>query len=175
MMIQAIKNFINAVIWWITNTFMSQFPGKGIRKGYLKLLGMKIGKKVVIYEGFHIRYPKGIVLDDGVSIGPKVLLDGRRGITIHKNVTIAYNAIIWSWNHDYNDIYFCGKGAPVTINEYAWICSRSIILPGVSIGKCAVVASGAVVTKDVPNYAIVAGVPAKIIGYRDKKNYQYGV
>lgn len=127
-----------------------------------------------MYEGFHIRNPKGIELGDGVSIGPKVLLDGRKGLTIGKNATIAYEAIIWSLNHDYNDIHFCGKGEHVNIGEYAWICSRSIILPGVSVGKYAVVASGAIVTKNVPDYAVVAGVPAKVIGQRDNIDYQYG-
>ncbi len=87
---------------------------------------------------------------------------------------IAYEAIIWTLNHDYNDINFCGKGAPVEIGEYVWICSRSIILPGIKIGKGAVVASGAIVTKDVPDYAIVGGVPAKVIGHREENDYQYG-
>ncbi len=73
-----------------------------------------------------------------------------------------------------NDINFCGKGAPVEIGEYAWICSRSIILPGIKIGKGAVVASGSIVTKDVPPYAIVGGIPAKIIGQREIKQYDYG-
>ena len=64
---------------------------------------------------------------------------------------------------------FCGKGALTEIGEYAWICSRSIILPGVKVGEGAVVASGAVVTKDVPPYTIVGGVPAKVIGKRERK------
>ncbi len=93
---------------------------------------------------------------------------------IGENAVIAYEAIIWTLNHDYNDIHFCGKGAPVKIGAYAWICSRSIILPGVCVGEGAVVASGAVVTKDVPPYTVVAGIPAKVIGYREKKNYAYG-
>lgn len=71
-------------------------------------------------------------------------------------------------------MHFCGKGAPTEIGEYAWICSRSIILPGIKIGKCAIVALGAVVTKDVPDFAVVGGVPAKVIGYREKKDYTYG-
>lgn len=77
-------------------------------------------------------------------------------------------------NHDYNDENFCGKGAPTEIGEYAWICSRSIILPGVKIGKGAIVASGAIVTKDVPPFTIVGGVPAQIIGKRELKDYKYG-
>ncbi len=134
---------------------------------------MKMKGKNVILEGFHIRNPKGITLDGGVNIGPKVLLDGRCGLSIGKSAVIAYEAIIWTLNHDYNDIHFAAKGGPVKIGEYAWICSRSIILPGISIGKGAVVASNAVVTKDVPDYAIVAGVPAKIIGHREIKEYDY--
>ena len=165
---------LNNFYWWMTNSVICHIPSLIIRRGWLKCMGMKIKGNVMFYEGYHIRNPKGIEIEDGVSIGPKVLLDGRRGLYIGKSAVIAYDAIIWSLNHDYNDINFCGKGAPVEIGEYAWICSRSIILPGIKIGKCAIVASGAVVTKDVPPYAIVGGIPAKIIGHRDQKEYMYG-
>lgn len=74
---------------------------------------------------------------------------------------------------DYKDVNFCGKGAPVDIGSHSWICSRSIILPGVSIGEGAIVASGAIVTKDVEPYMIVGGILAKPIGYRAKKDYLY--
>lgn len=161
-------------LWWITNCVICYCPSLTIRRGWLKLLGMTINGKVMFYEGFHIRNPKGIVIEDGVSIGPKVLLDGRCGLYIGKSAVIAYDAIIWSLNHDYNDLHFCGKGAPVHIGEYAWVCSRSIILPGIKIGKGAVIASGAIVTKNVPDFAIVAGIPAKVIGEREVKEYDYG-
>ena len=137
-------------------------------------MGMNLHKDVRFYTGFHIRNPKGITIESGVNIGPNVLLDGRKGLTIGRNAVIAYDAIIWTLNHDYNDIHFCGKGAPVEIGDYAWICSRSIILPGIKIGEGAVVASGAIVTKDVPPYSIAAGVPAKIVGQRERKKYDYG-
>lgn len=169
-----IKSLIHAFIWWMTNSVICAFPSKRIRRGWLKILGMDIKGKVLLYEGYHIRNPKGITIEDGVSIGPNVLLDGRKGLHIGKSAVIAYDAIIWTLNHDYNDLHFCGKGAPVSIGEYAWICSRSIILPGITIGKGAIVASGAIVTKDVPEYAIVGGTPAKIIGKRDIKDYKYG-
>ena len=109
-----------------------------------------------------------------MSIGAKVLLDARCGLTIHRNAVIAYDAIIWTLNHDYNDVHFCSKGAPVEIGAYAWICSRSIVLPGIKIGEGAVVASGAIVTRDVEPWTVVAGRPAKPIGKRENKNYQYG-
>ncbi len=160
--------------WWFINSFLCNFPSKNFRYLCLKRLGMHLHKDVRFYTGFHIRNPKGITIKSGVNIGPNVLLDGRKGLTIGRNAVIAYEAIIWTLNHDYNDIHFCGKGAPVEIGDYAWICSRSIILPGIKIGEGAVVASGAIVTKDVPPYSIVAGVPAKIVGQREHKEYDYG-
>lgn len=149
-----LRGGVNNFYWWMTNSVICHIPSLHIRRGWLKSMGMKINGKVMFYEGFHIRNPKGIVIEDGVSIGPKVLLDGRCGLHIGKSAVIAYEAIIWSLNHDYNDIHFVGKGARVEIGEYAWICSRSIILPGIKIGKGAVVASGTVVTKDVAPYVL---------------------
>jgi len=67
------------------------------------------------------------------------------------------------------DAYY---GAPVEIGDYAWVCSRSIILPGVKVGEGAVVACGAVVTKDVEPYTVVGGIPAKKIADRNK-NLEY--
>lgn len=161
-------------IWWFTNSLINNFPSRHIRTYGLKCAGLHFNGKIMIYEGLHVRNPRGITIEDGVSIGPHVLLDGRKGLYIGESAVIAYEAIIWTLNHDYNDIGFCGKGAPVKIGKYAWICSRSIIMPGIEIGNYAIVASGAVVTKNVPDYAIVGGVPAKIIGFREKKDYQYG-
>lgn len=149
-------------------------PSKHLKKYFLKMAGTRMSKNVKFIGRFTIRNHKGLTIKDGVSIGPGVLLDARSSLTICENAVIAYEAIIWTYNHDYNDVYFCGKGAPVTIGPFAWICSRAIILPGITIGEGAVVASGAIVTKDVPSYAVVAGIPAKIVGYRDKKEWKYG-
>lgn len=177
-LIHSILNNIRGGCFGLKTTLVERvfpsLPSKTLRNVLIRLSGVKASKDVCFYPGFTIRNPKGLVIEDGVNVGPKCLLDARRGLTIHRNAVIAYEAIIWTLNHDYNDIYFKGKGASTEIGEYAWICSRSIILPGVKIGKGAIVASGAIVTKDVPDFAIVGGVPAKIIGYREKKNYQYG-
>jgi maltose O-acetyltransferase len=70
--------------------------------------------------------------------------------------------------HVANDINFCSVSEKVVVEDYAWISCRSIILPGVKIGYGAVVCAGAVVTKSVDPYTIVAGVPAKKIGEREK-------
>ena len=95
------------------------------------------------------------------------------GVKIGDNVDIAQDDNIWTEQHDYNSPTYASVCKPVIIEDYVWIASRATILPGVTIGKGAVVASGAVVTKDVPPLAIVAGVPAKIIGKRKEEALQY--
>lgn len=168
------RGIYTGIIWGFSNSVIPHLPSQTLRNFGMRMMGAKMSKNVKWFSGFSVRTPKNLIIEDGVSIGPKVLLDARKGITIHKNAVIAYEAIIWSLNHDYNDVDFVGKGAPVEIGSYAWICSRSIILPGVKIGEGAVVASGAVVTKDVEPYTIVGGVPAKVIGNRERKDYAYG-
>lgn len=66
-------------------------------------------KECSFYFGFTVRNPKGLIIEDGVNIGPKCLLDARKGLIIRKNAVIAYEAVIWSLNHDYNDKYFVVK------------------------------------------------------------------
>lgn len=94
------------------------------------------------------------------------------GVKIGNNVDLAQEVNIWTEQHDYDDSNYVPIKAPVIIDDYVWIASRATILPGVSIGRGAVVASGAVVTKDVPPLTIVGGIPAKPIGKR-KDNFTY--
>lgn len=162
----------NSFLWFLTNHIITVIPSRHIRNLCIRLLGGKIGK-ISLFGGFEIRNPKGLIIEDGCSIGPRVRLDARRGLIIKKNVTIACEAMIWTLQHDPNDINFKAEGDRVLIEEYAWICSRAIILPGVTIGKAAIVASGAIVTKNVAPYSIVGGIPAKVIGYRKQQDYNY--
>lgn len=158
---------------WLFIRVLPCVPSRHLRIWFLRVAGANIGKNVAMFAQLEIRCPEKLVIGEGTSIGPRVLLDARKGLSIGKNVTIAYEAILWTLHHDMNSLNFQGIGGKSTIGNYAWICSRSIILPGVSIGEGAVVASGAVVTKDVEPYTIVGGVPAKKIGERKKQEYNY--
>lgn len=85
-------------------------------------------------------------------------------VVIGSNVRIApYSLILDNDFHDLQDRKKEGKTAPIIIEDHAWIATRATVLKGVRIGKGAIVATGAVVTKDVPPYSIVAGVPARVI------------
>lgn len=129
---------------------------------------MKISLKAVLYSGFKISNASKIEVGASSVIGHNVTLDGRAGIDIGENVNISSEVMIWTKQHDYNDPNFKIVGGKVIIEDFVWISARAIILPCVKIGKGAVVAAGSVVTKNIPPYSIVAGVPARIIGKREK-------
>jgi acetyltransferase-like isoleucine patch superfamily enzyme len=83
-------------------------------------------------------------------------------------VDIAADVRIYTLQHDIDDPWFSTVGDSVVVEDYVHIGSRVTILPGVRIGRGAVVASGAVVTRDVPEYTLVGGVPAKAIRTRTR-------
>lgn len=140
---------------------------------YTRLYKARIGKDVHMYRTLELRSPRNLVIEGKNSIGKNVMLDARRGLRIGEGCVIASGVLVWTLHHDYNSEDFHVTGAPVTIGAYSWICSRSVILPGVTIGRGAVIASGAVVTKDVPPYAVVGGIPAKVIGHRRETDFRY--
>jgi len=81
--------------------------------------------------------------------------------------------MILTADHSLDMPSFDYREAPVHIDDYVWIGSRAMVLPGVTIGRGAVVAAGAVVTRDVPSLSIVGGVPARQIGVRDAGALNY--
>ena len=154
---------------------IGKVPSHLIRAFLYRALGLRLGRRAVIYSGAEIRHPRLIDIGNSSIIGHNAILDGRKGIRIGSNVNLSTGVWIWTVQHDYQDPDFADVGAPVEIQDYVWISCRVIILPGVIIGEGAVVAAGAVVTKSVPPYTIVGGVPAKKIGDRPRgQRYDLG-
>ena len=131
-------------------------------------MGMRIGAGSHLYRGTEIWSPAGITIGSHTSVGTDAILDGRGGITLGDNVNLSSQAAIWTMQHVPDDPDFGVFSAPVVVEDRAWISFRATILPGVTIGEGAVVAAGAVVTKDVPPFAMVGGIPAKRIGERSR-------
>lgn len=135
--------------------------------------GVKIGWGSYIHMGAQFFYPAGVQIGRGTIVGQNAFLDGRAPLKIGDYVDIASDVMIYNSEHDINSEDFKAVEAPVEIGDYVFIGPRAIILPGAHIRKGAVIAAGAVVTKDVPAFAIVGGVPAQIIGERGAKNPHY--
>jgi maltose O-acetyltransferase len=143
------------------------------RKFVYTLSGLKIGTKSKIHIFCRFFEPNNIEIGEDTIIGESAFLDGRAKLKIGKHTDIASQVLIYNSKHDINDPKFEAKDLPVEIGDYVFIGPRSIIMPGVKIGKGAVVAAGAIVTHDVPSFKIAAGVPAKEIGERKLKDLHY--
>jgi acetyltransferase-like isoleucine patch superfamily enzyme len=147
---------------------ISYCPVKYARILGLRLLGSRIGANVLIYYGMNVLNPWKLTIGRNCSLGFHVTLDARGGLAIGESCNISSEAAIWTGSHDLDSPEFANTTAPVVIGNRVWISFRAIVLPGVSIGEGAVVSAGAVVRNDVPAFAVVAGVPARIIGSRSR-------
>ena len=149
--------------------YLSNLPSHRLRNLCLrKIFKLDLAKGSTLYSGFILRSPQKIHIGKNTVIGNNCELDGRRDLYIGENVNISSNVKIHTLQHDYNSRDFKVQGEKVVISDYVWVSARSIILPGVSIGKGAVIAAGSVVTKNVKEFTVVGGVPAKQIGLRRK-------
>lgn len=141
---------------------------------YLQILKEIFGEN--IGEGSYVAAPFSGAMIQNLKIGKNVFINSnllamaRGGITIEDDAQIAGNVSLLSNNHDPYDrqILLC---KPVLIKKGAWIGANAVILPGVCIGKHAIVGAGSVVTKDVPDYAVVVGNPAKVIRTLDPERF----
>lgn len=134
------------------------------------------GKLILNNCGKNVNIEKQAVFSSRVEIGDNSGIGIRAGlggkVIIGNDVMMGPDCIIYTQNHAFErlDIPMCQQGVqkekPVFIEDDVWIGGRVTILPGVRIGHGAIIAAGAVVTKDVPKFAIVGGNPAKVIKYR---------
>jgi maltose O-acetyltransferase len=151
------------------NRFVAHLPFFTMRRlFYCPIFRMQIAPGAFIAMGVKVMSPWKIKVGRDAVINTGCLLDGRRGIVIGDNVTISWDACILTLQHDPDDAMFSTVGAPVRIEDYAWIATRAIIMPGVRVGKGAIVGANAVVTKDVDDFTIVAGNPARPIRKRSQ-------
>lgn len=145
---------------------IGRFPSHRVRNFLMrKCFCMDISPKTVLYGGFEIRSPWNIHIGESV-VGVGALLDGRKGIYIQDRVCLAQNVKLFTLQHDINDSHFGAVGGDITLEEYSWISSGTTVLPGINVGKGAVLASGAIATKDLEPYGVYAGIPAKKISER---------
>lgn len=169
------KDFFSGLYHCLINVVM-WIPINWVRILFCRMCLKHLGTHCFIARNVEIRSPYRISIGNNCSINKNTLLDGRgNGLTIGDNVDIAQEVNIWTLQHDYDSPDYASVGGTTIIEDYAWIASRATLLPGIKIGRGAVVAACSVVTKDVPPLAIVAGVPAKVIGQRkDNMRYQLG-
>jgi maltose O-acetyltransferase len=158
------------IVW---NYILKSLPGFKMRKLFFRyLLENEIPNSSALHVGIDIYYVGGITIGCNSVVNKFVALDGRGGIIIGDQVSISAYCKILTGYHDPDDTNFQYKTKEVVIEDYVWIGTGALILPGVTLKRGCVVAAGSVVTKDVGPYEIVGGNPAKFIRRRNE-NLQY--
>lgn len=144
------------------------FPDLRVRRWLISRYASYVGKGVDCHSGFRTFGGNRLFIYDNVKLA-STLCGCQDDIIIHENVFFGHRVMLLTPQHDVNLVGLDRQTAittkPIQINKNAWIASGAIILGGVTIGEGSVVAAGAVVDKDVPPFAIVGGVPAKVIGH----------
>jgi acetyltransferase-like isoleucine patch superfamily enzyme len=143
-----------------------KLPSHRLRIAALRRWGADIDPSAIFYHGFEVRNAAGLSVGPRVSIGNDAILDARGGITIGSDVNFSTGVSLWTGQHDWQSPTFAYVKAPIVIGDHAWLSTRVTVLPGVTIGEGAVIAAGAVVTKDVAPHTLMGGVPAKPLGTR---------
>ena len=135
-----------------------------IRECMSRLTGKPIDASFTLFPPFHTDFGKNITIGKNVFINACCCFQDQGGITIGDGALIGHRVVLASINHGLPpDERHGNYPAPIVIGKNVWIGSGAIVLPGTTIGENAVVAAGAVVTKDVEPYTVVAGVPAKVV------------
>lgn len=135
-----------------------------IRELFSNLIGQDIDEGFRLFPPFNTDYGQNIKMGKNVFINSGCCFQDQGGIEIGNEVLIGQQVVIATINHDFNSEERSNMSLePVKIGNRVWIGAHATILPGVTIGSGAIIAAGAVVTKDVPENTVVGGVPAKII------------
>lgn len=145
-----------------------------LKRFFLILVGAKIGYGVVFYPGVWIIPGRNLIIGNDVDLAKDVIITTAGGVTIGDRTLIGYRTQILSANHEIppigEPIPISGtKYAPICIGNDVWLGANVIVLPGVTIGEGAIIAAGAVVTRDIPANSIAAGVPCKVVKYREAR------
>jgi maltose O-acetyltransferase len=149
---------------WLPNSEPIYFRwAKYARYIVAKGIVRKCGRNVNIQHG--ARFGPSLEIGENSGLGENARIGS--GTKIGDNVMMAADVIVCTQNHKYTEETFDGfEKARVVIEDNVWIGYRAIILPGVTVGRNAIVGAGTVVTRDVPPYAIVGGAPARTLKMR---------
>ena len=164
-MIEAVK--MSEIVFKLNHTLPNTEEYNNLLK---ELFGDNLGENSQIMAPMSGAAFDRIKIGDNVFINSNSLLMARGGITIEDDVMFAANVQLLSNNHDEYDrqVLTC---KPIHIKKGAWIGAGASILPGVTIGKYAIVGAGAIVTKDVGDYEVAVGIPAKVVKTLDKNKF----
>jgi acetyltransferase-like isoleucine patch superfamily enzyme len=168
--------------WWklreevsvYTRTFIGAVPGRfgnALRSRWMRRHLQRLGKDTVFQAGVRITEPDKVSIGSNCNLAPGSFITGGGGVTIGDWVGFGPDVKVWSMNHRFDDpdrpwLTQGWERKAVVIEDDVWLGANVFVMPGVTIGKGAIVSAGAVVNKTIPPYGIVVGNPGRVVGWR---------
>lgn len=142
------------------------FLGRGFRRWLLRRFGADLAPRAVVYPSARVWAPWNLTMGEGAIVDRNVYLYCVAPIRLGAQVSVSDGAFLCTASHDVTRLDHPLTYEPIVVRDGAWIGAQAYVGPGVTVGEGAVVAARAVVTRDVPAWAIVAGNPARIVKWR---------
>jgi putative colanic acid biosynthesis acetyltransferase WcaF len=167
----SLGDYAKRAAWWLAQPLFRGSPRLlfGWRRFLLRLFGARIGPGVKIFPSVRITFPWNLAVGAGSVIAWKATLYNLGRLEIGERVVISQGAHLCGGNHDYEAEGFPLLKCDIGIGDDAWVAAEAFIGPGVRVGRGAVVGARAVVTGDVPEQAVVAGNPARVVKTRTRR------
>lgn len=156
-------------LWWFCSVLLFESglcPVSGLLLIVLRLFGARIGNRVVIKPNVRIKFPWRLTTGDHVWIGQGTWIDNLAEVTLGSRVCLSQNVYLCTGSHDYRRPSFDLITEQIAVADGGWICAGSILLPGTTVGREAIVSAGSVAHGEIPERAIMRGNPAVQVGER---------
>jgi acetyltransferase-like isoleucine patch superfamily enzyme len=166
----AVRSEVPTLVFWFLCALPAGF-GIWVRERTLRRFFKQLGQHCTFHSNFRVTNPEKISIGNHCGFASGVFLTGGGGITIGNYVGIGPDSKVWSVNHRFTDpeLPWMKQGYdhdPVVIEDDVWLGANVFIMPGVTIGRGAIVSAGTVLSKSVPAFAIAAGNPGRVVGWR---------
>jgi putative colanic acid biosynthesis acetyltransferase WcaF len=154
-------------IVWLLFFRITPIPFFACRACILRFFGAEVGISTYVYPNVRIWAPWQLVLGDKATLGPGVEVYNPGGVHLGHHAIVSQDAYLCGGSHDFNDLAFPMTWAPIVLEPYSWICARAVVLPGVTVGKGAILGAAAVISKDMDPLGVYVGNPARMVTSRD--------
>lgn len=143
-------------------------PFSRLKVSVLRAFGASIGQGVRIKPGVRIKFPWRLIVGDHVWIGENTWIDNLANVNIESHVCVSQNVYLCTGNHNWSHPEFALITAEIYIQESSWLAARSVVGPGVTIGRGAILSLGSVTGRSLEPMTIYAGNPAQAIKIRQE-------
>ena len=159
-------------VWGFVHLLLVRFsprPCHAWRAAVLRLFGASLGPHCHIYPAASIWAPWNLICEDAVCIADGAVVYNPAPIRLASHSVVSQDAYLCGSTHDIDDSAFPMTSAPITIGRYAWICARSVVCAGITVGEGAVLGLASVATRDLEPWTVYGGIPARVIRKRNRR------